>query len=56
MENEKRPEYRYKDLQGQRSFTLVFSKDFAEELGITKRDFDKCQIKDVKLIIEKVNT
>jgi hypothetical protein len=42
-------------LQGDRSFTLVFPKDFAVELGISKGDFCRCQIQGGKLIVEKVN-
>jgi len=43
-------------LQGERSFTLVFPKDFAVELGISKGDFCKCHIESGKLIVEKMNT
>ena len=42
-------------LQGERSFTLVFPKGFAGELGISKGDFCKCQIQGGKLIVERVN-
>ena len=42
-------------LQGERSFTLVFPKDFAVQLGIGKGDFLKCQVDGNRLIIEKVN-
>ena len=42
-------------LQGERSFTLVFPKDFAVQLDIGKGDFLKCQVDGNRLIIEKVN-
>ena len=41
-------------LQGERSFTLVFPKEFAVELGVAKGDFLKCQLDGKKLIVEKV--
>jgi hypothetical protein len=40
-------------LCGERSFTLVFPKEFAIELGIEKGDFLKCIIDSNKLILEK---
>jgi hypothetical protein len=46
---------RVQALQGERSFTLVFPKDFAVQLGIGKGDFLKCQVDGNRLIIEKVN-
>jgi hypothetical protein len=42
-------------LQGERSFTLVFPKEFAAELGIGKGDFLKCQVEGNRLIVQKVN-
>jgi hypothetical protein len=45
---------RVQALQGERSFTLVFPKDFAVQLGIGKGDFLKCQVNGNRLIIEKV--
>ena len=47
---------RVQALQGERSFTLVFPKDFAVQLGIGKGDFLKCQVDGNRLIIEKVNS
>ena len=41
-------------LTGDRSFTLVFPKQFAVELGVGKGDFLKCQIFGKKLVVEKV--
>jgi bifunctional DNA-binding transcriptional regulator/antitoxin component of YhaV-PrlF toxin-antitoxin module len=41
-------------LQGERSFTLVFPKQFAIQLGIGKGDFLKCRVDGGRLIIEKV--
>jgi bifunctional DNA-binding transcriptional regulator/antitoxin component of YhaV-PrlF toxin-antitoxin module len=46
---------RVQALQGERSFTLVFPKDFAVQLGIGKGDFLKCEVDGNRLIIEKVN-
>ena len=46
---------RVQALQGQRSFTLVFPKGFATELGVRKGDFLKCQVEKNRLIVEKVN-
>jgi len=46
---------RVQALQGERSFTLVFPKEFAVQLGIGKGDFLKCQVEGNRLIIEKVN-
>ena len=46
---------RVQALQGERSFTLVFPKDFAVQLGIGKGDFLKCQVDGNRLIIEKAN-
>jgi bifunctional DNA-binding transcriptional regulator/antitoxin component of YhaV-PrlF toxin-antitoxin module len=42
-------------LQGERSFTLVFPKEFATQLGVGKGDFLKCQVDKNRLIVEKVN-
>lgn len=41
-------------LQGERSFTLVFPKHFAKELGVEKGDFLKCYVDGNRLIAEKV--
>ena len=46
---------RIQALTGERSFTLVFPKQFAIELGIAKGDFLKCRIDGNRLIVEKVN-
>ena len=42
-------------LTGERSFTLVFPKHFATELGIGRGDFLKCHVNKNRLIVEKVN-
>jgi len=42
-------------LTGDRSFTLVFPKQFAVELGVGKGDFLKCFVDGTRLIVEKVN-
>jgi bifunctional DNA-binding transcriptional regulator/antitoxin component of YhaV-PrlF toxin-antitoxin module len=42
-------------LQGERSLTLVFPKEFATELGVRKGNFLKCQVDKNRLIVEKVN-
>ncbi len=42
-------------LQGERSLTLVFPKEFAIELGVGKGDFLKCRIDGKSLVVEKVN-
>ena len=42
-------------LTGERSFTLVFPKQFALELGIGKGDFLKCYIDGTKLVVEKAD-
>jgi bifunctional DNA-binding transcriptional regulator/antitoxin component of YhaV-PrlF toxin-antitoxin module len=42
-------------LQGERSFTLVFPKEFATELGVGKGDFLKCKVDKNRPIVEKVN-
>jgi hypothetical protein len=47
---------RIQALQGERSFTLVFPKEFAVELGVAKGDFLKCQLDGKRLIVEKVET
>ena len=46
---------RVQALQGERSFTLVFPKEFATQLGVGKGDFLKCQVDKNRLIVEKVN-
>jgi hypothetical protein len=43
-------------LQGERSFTLVFPKEFATELGVGKGDFLKCRIDGNQLVVEKMET
>jgi bifunctional DNA-binding transcriptional regulator/antitoxin component of YhaV-PrlF toxin-antitoxin module len=43
-------------LQGERSFTLVFPKEFAVELEIGKGDFLKCSLDGKRLIVEKMQT
>ena len=43
-------------LTGERSFTLVFPKHFATELGVGKGDFLKCHVDGGKLIVERVNS
>jgi hypothetical protein len=45
---------RVQALQGERSFTLVFPKEFAMELGVGKGDFLKCRIDGKSLVVEKV--
>jgi bifunctional DNA-binding transcriptional regulator/antitoxin component of YhaV-PrlF toxin-antitoxin module len=45
---------RVQALHGERSFTLVFPKEFAVELGVGKGDFLKCHINNNRLIVEKV--
>jgi hypothetical protein len=47
---------RIQALQGERSFTLVFPKEFAIKLGVTKGDFLKCHLDGRRLIVEKVET
>ena len=46
---------RLQALTGERSLTLVFPKQFAAELGISKGDFLKCYIDRNRLIVEKVD-
>jgi hypothetical protein len=46
---------RVQALQGERSFTLVFPKEFAIELGVGKGDFLKCQVDGKSLVVEKAN-
>jgi hypothetical protein len=41
-------------LAGERSFTLVFPKKLAVELGVGKGDFLKCYVDNNRLIVEKV--
>ena len=41
-------------LTGERSFTLVFPKDFAAELGVGRGDFLKCRVDGNRLIVEKM--
>lgn len=42
-------------LTGDRSFTLVFPKAFAQLLGIQKGDFLKCHVQDDRLIVQRLN-
>jgi hypothetical protein len=42
-------------LTGERSFTVVFPKQFALELDIGKGDFLKCFVEGSRLILEKVD-
>jgi hypothetical protein len=42
-------------LTGERSFTLVFAKHFALELGVGRGDFLKFQVDGNRLIVEKMN-
>ena len=42
-------------LTGERSFTLVFPKQFATELGIGRGDFLKCHVNGNRLIVEKMS-
>jgi hypothetical protein len=44
---------RVQALQGERSFTLVFPKEFTIELGVGKGDFLKCQVDGKRLVVEK---
>lgn len=45
---------RVQALTGERSFTFVLPKTFANELGIGKGDFLKCHIENDRLIVEKM--
>jgi hypothetical protein len=45
---------RVQALQGERSFTLVFPKDFATQLGVAKGDFLKCHLDGKRLIVERM--
>ncbi len=42
-------------LTGERSFTLVFPKQFAIELGVGRGDFMKCRIDSGRLVVEKMD-
>lgn len=46
---------RIQALTGERSFTLVFPKQFATELGVGRGDFVKCRIDSGRLVVEKMN-
>jgi hypothetical protein len=46
---------RIQALAGERSFTLVFPKQFATELGVGRGDFVKCRIHSGRLVVEKMN-
>jgi hypothetical protein len=54
--NEKIEVRRVQSLQGEKSFTLVFPKEFAIQLGIGKGDFLKCLVDGNRLIVEKIQT
>lgn len=43
-------------LTGERSFILVFPKQFAVELGVVRGDFMKCRLDGHRLIVEKMVT
>ena len=47
---------RVQALQGERSFIIVLSKEFAVGLGIGKGDFLKCSVDGQRLVVEKVET
>jgi len=55
IEDEKFEIRKIQALTGDRSFTLVFPKQFALELGVAKGDFLKCRIHGARLIVEKLN-
>ena len=46
---------RIQSLTGERSFTLVFPKQFATELGVGRGDFVKCRIDRGRLVVEKMS-
>ena len=46
---------RIQALTGERSFTLVFPKQFATELGVGRGDFVKCRIDSGRLVVEKMH-
>jgi len=46
---------RIQALTGERSFTLVFPKQFATELGVGRGDFVKCRIDRGRLVVEKMS-
>ncbi len=46
---------RVQALTGERSFTIVFPKQYAIELGIGRGDFLKCHLEGKRLIVEKAN-
>ena len=48
-------EIKVQALTGERSFTVVFPKQFATELGIGEGDFLKCHLDAGKLIVEKTS-
>jgi bifunctional DNA-binding transcriptional regulator/antitoxin component of YhaV-PrlF toxin-antitoxin module len=47
---------RIQALTGDRSFTLVFPKQFAVELGIEKGDYLTCHVDGNRLIVQKLVT
>jgi bifunctional DNA-binding transcriptional regulator/antitoxin component of YhaV-PrlF toxin-antitoxin module len=46
---------RIQALTRERSYTLVFPKQFATELGVGRGDFVKCRIDRGRLVVEKMN-
>jgi len=46
---------RIQALTRERSYTLVFPKQFATELGVGRGDFVKCRIDNGRLVVEKMN-
>ena len=46
---------RIQALTGERSYTFVFPKQFATELGVGRGDFVKCRIDGGRLVVEKMN-
>lgn len=46
---------RIQALTGERSFTLIFPKQFAAVLGVGRGDFVKCKIDGGRLVVEKMN-
>ena len=46
---------RIQALTKERSYTLVFPKQFATELGVGRGDFVKCRIDNGRLVVEKMN-
>lgn len=55
MNNENIELRKVQALQGEKSLTLVFPKEFAIRLGIGKGDFLKCSLEGNKLVVEKID-